>query len=61
MSRTETSQKYWDGLTMKGQEQMVLEIVMWGFLSAFGWWGAQHYVIEPYFPPPIDRKKEETK
>jgi hypothetical protein len=44
---------------MKGQEQMVLEIVMWGFLSAFGWWGAQHYVIEPYFPPPIERKKED--
>ncbi len=38
---------------------MVIEIVMWGFLSAFGWWGAQHYVIEPYFPPPIERKKEE--
>ena len=37
---------------------MVLEIVMWGFLSAFGWWGAQHYVIEPYFPPPIEKKKE---
>ncbi len=37
---------------------MVLEIVMWGFLSAFGWWGANHYVIEPYFPPPIERKKD---
>lgn len=40
---------------------MILEIVMWGFLSAFGWWGAQHYVIEPYFPPPIERKKEDKK
>jgi hypothetical protein len=39
---------------------MILEIVMWGFLSAFGWWGAQHYVIEPYFPPPIERKKEDV-
>lgn len=38
---------------------MVLEIVLWGFLSAFGWWGAQHYVIEPYFPPPIEKKKED--
>jgi hypothetical protein len=36
---------------------MVLEIVMWGFLSAFGWWGANHYVIEPYFPPPIEKKE----
>ena len=30
---------------------------MWGFLSAFGWWGANHYVIEPYFPPPIEKKE----
>jgi len=37
---------------------MVLEIVMWGFLSAFGWWGANHYVIEPYFPPPIEKNQE---
>lgn len=29
---------------------MIFEIVLWGFLSAFGWWGANHYVIEPYFP-----------
>ena len=37
---------------------MVLEVIMWGFLSAFGWWGANHYVIEPYFPPPIEKKVE---
>jgi hypothetical protein len=37
---------------------MVLEVIMWGFLSAFGWWGANHYVIEPYFPPPIEKKAE---
>ena len=37
---------------------MVLEIVMWGFLSAFGWWGANHYVIEPYFPEPIKKEKK---
>ena len=36
---------------------MVLELVMWGFLCAFGWWGANHYVIEPYFPPPIEKKE----
>lgn len=40
---------------------IIAEILMWGFVSAFGWWGAQHYVIEPYFPPPVERKKEETK
>jgi hypothetical protein len=39
---------------------MILEIVMWGFLSAFGWWGAQHYVIEPYFPK-HETKVEEVK
>jgi len=32
-----------------------------GFFSAIGWYGANHYVIEPYFPPPIERKKEEAK
>lgn len=32
-----------------------------GFFSAIGWYGANHYVIEPYLPPPIERKKEETK
>ena len=39
----------------------MLEIFIWGFVSAFGWWGANHYVIEPYFPPPIERKKEDVK
>ena len=39
----------------------ILEVVVYGFFTAFGWWGANHYVIEPYFPPPIERKKEETK
>jgi len=32
-----------------------------GFFSAIGWYGANHFVIEPYFPPPIERKKEEQK
>ena len=27
-----------------------------GFFSAIGWYGANHYVIEPYFPPPIEKK-----
>jgi hypothetical protein len=39
----------------------MFEIFIWGFVSAFGWWGANHYVIEPYFPPPIERKKEDVK
>ena len=38
---------------------MILEILCYGFFSAFGWYAANHYVIEPYFPPPIERKKEE--
>ena len=38
---------------------MVLEIFLYGFISAFGWWTANHYVIEPHFPPPIERKKDD--
>jgi hypothetical protein len=30
-----------------------------GFFSAIGWWGANHYVIEPYFPPPVVLEKKE--
>jgi hypothetical protein len=26
---------------------MIVEMLMYGFVSAFGWWGANHYVIEP--------------
>jgi hypothetical protein len=37
---------------------MILEIVMWGFFTAFGWWGANHYIIEPYFPPPMEESKK---
>jgi hypothetical protein len=40
---------------------MILEILCYGFFSAFGWWAANHYVIEPHFPPPIERKVEEEK
>ena len=36
----------------------ILEVVVYGFFTAFGWWGANHYVIEPYFPPPTERKEE---
>jgi hypothetical protein len=37
---------------------MIVELLLAGFFTAFGWWGATHYVIEPYFPPPIERKDE---
>lgn len=40
---------------------MIIEVFVYGFITAFGWWSANHYVIEPYFPPAIERKKEETK
>ena len=39
----------------------ILEVVVYGFFTAFGWWGANHYVIEPYFPPPLERKEEVQK
>jgi hypothetical protein len=39
---------------------LVLTWTVVGFFSAIGWYGANHYVIEPYFPPPIERKKEEV-
>lgn len=35
---------------------MILNVIVYGFFTAFGWWGANHYVIEPYFPEPV--KKE---
>ena len=37
--------------------------VVIGALSALGWWTSNHYIIEPYFPDPIEKvaKKEESK
>ena len=40
---------------------LVLELIFAGFCSAIGWWGANHYLIEPHFPPPIEKKVEENK
>jgi len=40
---------------------MVLELLFAGFVSAIGWWSANHFVIEPYFPPKIERKEENKK
>jgi hypothetical protein len=39
---------------------MILEVFVAGIFTAFGWWTANHYVIEPYFPPPIERKDESS-
>jgi hypothetical protein len=40
---------------------MIAEIFLYGFVTAFGWWTANHYVIEPHFPAPIEKKVEEKK
>ena len=40
---------------------MIVEYIVIGFLSAIGWWSANHYMIEPYFPPPIEKKEEKFK
>jgi hypothetical protein len=37
---------------------LVATWIVVGFFSAIGWYGANHYVIEPYFPPPMERKIE---
>jgi hypothetical protein len=37
---------------------MVLEIFVAGIITAFGWWTANHYVIEPYFPEPVVKEKK---
>lgn len=39
---------------------MILEILAYGFFSAFGWWTANHFIIEPHFPPPMERTQEKT-
>lgn len=35
---------------------MIIEMFIYGFVSAFGWWSANHYVIEPHFPPSVEKK-----
>jgi len=37
---------------------MVLELFLAGAITALGWWTSNHYIIEPYFPPPIERKDD---
>jgi len=38
---------------------IVIDLLFAGFITAIGWWGAEHYVIEPYFPP--SQEQTETK
>jgi hypothetical protein len=40
---------------------MIIEIFFYGFITAFGWWTANHYVIEPHFPPSVLEQKEDVK
>jgi hypothetical protein len=42
---------------------MIAEIVMWGFFSAWGWFGASYIKdkIWPDNPPAVEQKKEEEK
>ena len=43
---------------------MIGEMLIYGFVSAFGWWGANHYVIEPHLdakPAVIQQEKQEQK
>jgi hypothetical protein len=42
---------------------MIAEILVWGFFSALGWWGAQKLVIENIEPPkdpPVCTAQKET-
>ena len=41
---------------------MIIEYLLVGFFSAIGWWGANHYVIEPYLPTePIEQTEQVKK
>ena len=42
---------------------IVLEVFLTGFITAFGWWSANYYIIDPHFPktPPAIEKKVEPK
>jgi hypothetical protein len=37
---------------------IVIELVFAGFFSAIGWWGADHYLIEPYFPQSVEQTEQ---
>ena len=43
---------------------MLGEMLIYGFVSAFGWWGANHYVIEPVLegkPASIEKEVQQQK
>jgi len=59
------NQKYLErpqGLSISFQGgSMILEIVMWGFFSAWGWFGAS-YIKDSMWPPdPVPRVQQPTK
>lgn len=39
---------------------LALEYILVGALSAIGWWGSNHYLIEPYFPEPIPKVEKKV-
>jgi hypothetical protein len=40
----------------------IAELLIGGFFSALGWWGANHYVVEPYLDPkPVTIEKKQEK
>lgn len=43
---------------------MIAEMFIYGFVSAFGWWSANHFVIEPHLegaPATMERPAKEVK
>ena len=43
---------------------MLGEMLIYGFVSAFGWWGANHYVIEPHLegkPASLEKEQQQQK
>ena len=34
---------------------------LYGFVSAFGWWSANHYVIEPVFEKPATMERKDDR
>lgn len=46
---------------MKGQEEMILEIMMWGFFSAWGWFGASYVKDQIWKPETVEQEKPQPK
>ena len=40
---------------------MIAEMFIYGFVSAFGWWSANHYVIEPVFEKPATMERKDDR